>query len=351
MKFGHFLYPMKFDDSRDGQEIDQCLDEAVLAEELGMDAVWFAEHYFTGECVYGDPLVFASAVAVKTSRITLGLGIIELPLHNPVRVAHQTALLDNLSKGRLIVGTGRGSNYNAYEYVGFGTTPSLGKAQLDEAEELLVKAWTTDNVKFEGQFWQVAFPSVRPRPFQKPHPPLARAASTLPSVIELAKIGRPVLLRGGTFDATAEQILAYRDTMSASGFSDEAVQKNLDQIWVWREMHIAETNDAAWDEYLPAHYAAFEYLEEVRKEWNPPEMEVNMQRPPMKKEGYAENPDPTVGELLIGGPERVTEQIAMMRDMGVRNLMLTNRGLISSENTAKSMRLLSEKIMPKFRDS
>ena len=81
MQFGHFLYPMKFDDTRDDQEIDQCLDEAVLAEKLGMDAIWFAEHYFTGECVYGDPLVFASAVAVKTSRIKLGFGIIELPLH------------------------------------------------------------------------------------------------------------------------------------------------------------------------------------------------------------------------------------------------------------------------------
>ena len=351
MKFGHFLYPMKFDDTRDGQEIDQCLDEAVLAEELGMDAVWFAEHYFTGECVYGDPLVFASAVAVKTSRIMLGFGIIELPLHNPVRVAHQTALLDNLSKGRLVVGTGRGSNYNAYEYVGFGTTPGLGKAQLDEAEDLLVLAWTTDNVRFEGEFWQVAFPSVRPRPYQKPHPPLARAASNLPSIIELAKLGKPVLIRGGTMDSTGEQIQTYRDTMSASGFTDEAVQKNLDQIWVWREMHIAETNDAAWDEYLPAHYAAFEHLEGVRKEWNPPDMEVNMQRPPMKKEGYAETPDPTVSELLIGGPKRVAEQIAMMRDLGVRNLMLTNRGLISSENTAKSLRLLSEKIMPKFRDA
>jgi hypothetical protein len=78
---------------------------------------------------------------------------------------------------------------------------------------------------------------------------------------------------------------------------------------------------------------------------------VNMQRPPMKKEGYAETPDPTVSELLIGGPKRVAEQIAMMRDLGVGNLMLTNRGLISSENTAKSLRLLSEKIMPKFRDA
>ncbi|MBC8280393.1 MAG: hypothetical protein H8E48_06370 [Chloroflexi bacterium] len=71
----------------------------------------------------------------------------------------------------------------------------------------------------------------------------------------------------------------------------------------------------------------------------------------MKKEGYGETPDPAVGELLIGGPDRVADQIAMMRDMGIRNLMLTNRGLISSENTAKSLRFLSEKIMPKFRDS
>ena len=186
MRFGHFLYPMKFDDSRDAQEILACLDEAQLVEELGMDAIWFAEHYFTGECVYGDPLVFASAVAVKTNKIMLGFGILELPLHNPVRVATQTALLDNLSKGRLVVGTGRGSNYNAYEYVGFGTTTGLGAAQLDEAEELLIKAWTEDNVTFKGQFFDVSFPSVRPRPYQKPHPPLARACTGDASLVEMA---------------------------------------------------------------------------------------------------------------------------------------------------------------------
>ena len=68
----------------------------------------------------------------------------------------------------------------------------------------------------------------------------------------------------------------------------------------------------------------------------------------MKKEGYNNTPDPDAGELLIGGSERVADQIAMMRDMGVQNLMLTNRGLVSSKNTAKSLRLLSEKIMPRF---
>ena len=82
-----------------------------------------------------DPLVFAAAVAVKTQRAILGLRIIEMALHNPVLLAIQTALLDNLSRGRLIVGTGRGSDYNAFEYVGFSTTVSEGRKRLPEAED------------------------------------------------------------------------------------------------------------------------------------------------------------------------------------------------------------------------
>ncbi len=348
MRFGHFFYPMKFDDSQDQQEIQACLDEAQLVEELGLDAIWFAEHYFTGECVYGDPLVFASAVAVKTKKIMLGFGILELPLHNPVRVAIQTALLDNLSKGRLVVGTGRGSNYNAYEYVGFGTTTGLGVAKLDEAEELLIKAWTEDNVHFKGKFFDVSFPSVRPRPYQKPHPPLARACTGDASLVEMAKIGRPVLIRGNSCNGTGEKIKLYRDTMSAAGFSDEAVEHSLDQLWVWREMHIAETDDEAFDDFLAVHYNAYEYLEEIRAEWNPPEMEISIQRAPLGRSDYAETPNPDISESMVGGYKRVAEQVALMRDVGVRNLMLTNPGLVSQKKATKSLTLLSEKIMPSF---
>ncbi len=225
-------------------------------------------------------MVFASAVAVKTKKIMLGFGILELPLHNPVRVAIQTALLDNLCQGRLVVGTGRGSNYNAYEYVGFGTTPALGSAQLDEAEELLVKAWTTDNVKFEGKYWQVSFPSVRPRPYQKPHPPLARACTGDESLVEMAKIGRPVLIRGASSNATGEKIRLYRDTMASAGFSEAAVEKSLDQIWVWREMHIAETDDEALGEFLPAHFRAYSKMEEIRAKWNPADGPLRLRRNP-----------------------------------------------------------------------
>ncbi len=142
MRFGHFFYPMTLDATRDYQTITDCIAEAELVEQLGFDAIWIAEHHFTGETVYGDALVFAAAIAVKTQRVLLGLGVVEMALHNPVQLAIQTALLDNLSRGRLIVGTGRGSNYNAYEYIGFGTTLAEGLKRLPEAEDLLVKAWT-----------------------------------------------------------------------------------------------------------------------------------------------------------------------------------------------------------------
>ncbi len=350
MRFGHFFYPMKFDDSRDDQAIQECLAEAELVEELGFDAVWIAEHYFTGECIYGDPLVFASALAVKTSRVEIGFGILELPLHNPVRVAIQTALLDNLCQGRLIVGTAKGSNYNAYEYIGFGSNPELGVEQMEEAEELLIKAWTTDNLEFNGKHYQVAFPSVRPRPFQKPHPRLARACLNPESVREMGRIGRPVLLRGRSTNATASNIRVFRESMEEAGFDEATIECNLDQVWVWREMHLAETDEQAFEEFLPAQYNAFSIMEEYRTAWNPAEYPMERQTPPMMRDGYADTPDPDAAENIIGSPRRVAEQLAQMREAGIRNLMLTNRGLMSPEKTAKSLKLFSQQVMPLFRD-
>ena len=349
MRFGHFFYPMRFDDSDDHRAIQECLDEALLAEELGYDAVWLAEHYFTGECVYGDPLVFASAIAVQTKRVEIGFGILELPLHNPVRVAIQTALLDNLCQGRLIVGTAKGSNYNAYEYIGFGSDPETGVRQLDEAEELLIKAWTTDHLEFKGEHYKVSIPSMRPRPYQKPHPRLARACLNAESIAEMARIGRPVLLRGRSTNHVGDGISLYRETMEESGYDDATIEANLDQIWVWREIHLAETDEQAFHEYLPAFHEAYVTMEGFRNRYNPPQYTMDRQTAPIPREMYGTEPDPTTNQLLVGSPERVTEQLRQLQDAGVRNLMLTNRGLMSTGKTARSMRLMSERVMPLLR--
>ena len=70
----------------------------------------------------------------------------------------------------------------------------------------------------------------------------------------------------------------------------------------------------------------------------------------MNREGYAKTPDPDAAENIIGSAQRVAEQLVQMRESGIRNLMLTNRGLMSKEKTAKSLKLFSEQVMPLFHD-
>ena len=86
----------------------------------------------------------------------------------------------------MIVGTGRGSAYNEFEYIGFGTTMDEGRQRMAEAEDLLVKAWTGENVEHKGKYWHLSFPRLRPPPYQKPHPPLVRACIGEASMLEMA---------------------------------------------------------------------------------------------------------------------------------------------------------------------
>ena len=349
MRFGHFFYPMNFDPTRDYQVITDCLAEAELVEHLGLDAIWIAEHHFTGETVYGDALVFAAAVAVKTQRILLGLGVVEMALHNPVQLAIQTALLDNLSRGRLIVGTGRGSNYNAYEYLGFGTTLLEGQKRLPEAEDLLIKAWTTEALEYHGEYWQVTIPAVRPRPYQQPHPPLARACLSAESIQAMARLGRPVLLRGRAVTQVGASIRLYAETMRAAGFAAAQVEQALDQSWVWYEAHVAPTDAQALEAFLPPFEQASRSIAAIRARWNPKDFLLPTPPPPLPRAAYAPTPNPEANEALVGSPQRVAAHIALLHAQGVRNLMLTNRGLLSPAQTQASLRLLSAQVMPQCR--
>ncbi len=151
MKFGDFLFPESSDPACDGEIIDDALAEARLCDELGMDAIWLAEHHFDGNCAYVDPLTFAAALAVATKRAELGFAVLQTSLYHPIRLAEQLSLLDHLSKGRLILGLGRGTFFNIYEYQGYGIDADEVQARFEEAEEILRKAWTSEVVRAPGQ--------------------------------------------------------------------------------------------------------------------------------------------------------------------------------------------------------
>ncbi len=344
MRFGSFVFSISRDLSGDHQAIDDTLREVDMAEAIGMDSVWLAEHHFDGAVSYADPVVFAAAVATRTKRVRIGFAVLEMALHHPVRLAAQTALLDNLSRGRLIVGTGRGSAFNEYEYIGFGTPMEEAREMLPEAEELLVKAWTSENVKHEGRFWNVSFPILRPRPYQKPHPPIVRACLTEASLVEMAKIGRPILMNIQTLDTITHRLNLYRDTMLEAGFDEAAVEKSLDETWAQRSLYVSESDDEALETATLALKRYRDHLLDARVKYNP-----GGEPPPAPGQG------PPAGEVvehafIAGTPKRVVKQLGELRDAGVQNLLLNvNTGQMSPTQVERSMELFGKEVMPKFR--
>ena len=150
MKFSTFLFPDSRDPARDGAVIDETMREAVLADELGADIVWLAEHHFDGIAVYADPMVLAGALAVALKHAGLGFAVIQTALHHPIRLAEQMAFLDHLLKGKLIVGLGRGSSFNIYDYTGFGIDHHEAQDRLDEAEAIMRQGLDGRRVRARG---------------------------------------------------------------------------------------------------------------------------------------------------------------------------------------------------------
>ena len=346
MKFGNFLFPDSRDPERDGDVIDETLREAWLSDKLGCDAIWLAEHHFDGICAYADPIAFAGALAATTHRSKLGFAVLQMALHHPIRVAEQIAVLDNLTKGRLIVGLGRGSSYNIYDYTGFGIDHREAQARLDEAEDIIVRAWTGGALRHRGRFWDLDLPMLRPRPFTKPHPVLIRAASGEASMLELARQGRPFLMNVQSSQTTRRHFALYCEAMAKAGFDSQAIVRNLDQCWVWRNIFVAETDAGAERIGGPAFAAMAESRAEMRNRiYRETGMRVEVPA------GDLPSARASVEHgFICGSPDRVAEAIGEIADLGVGGIIVTFRlGPLPHEAATNSLGLFMTEVAPRFR--
>lgn len=346
MKFGSFIFPVSHNPENDGAVIDNTLAEIELQESLGFEATWLTEHHFDGASAYVDPLVFGAAVAVRTKRIKIGFAVVEMAFHHPVRLAAQTALLDNLSHGRVIFGVGRGSAFNTYEYLGFGIPMEEAEARLAEAEDLIVKSWTTENLTFEGKFWNVRFPALRPMPYQKPHPPIVRACISEASTIAMARIGRPILIGIQTSSDTANRLSSYKTEMLGAGFTEKDTENALDQTWVARNLFVAESESEAREVAQEGFARERKHFRQARELYNPEGF------PPLDTSKPLPAGEDFDRSFIVGTPSQVADQVAELRDLGVRNLMLKlNVGEMAPAAVRDSITLFGKTVMPKFAGS
>lgn len=347
MKFSNFLFPASMTPEDDERVIDESIREAKLSDELGVEVLWLAEHHFDGNCAYVDPISFAAAVATATKNIKIGFAVAQMSLHHPIRMAEQLALIDNITKGRLIVGLGRGTAYNIYDYRGYGIEPDEAQERLIEAEELMVKAWTTENIEHDGKFWKLWLPMLRPRPYTKPHPFMIRACSGEESMLEMAELGRPFLMNVQTNDVTQHRMDLYRKTMRESGFDDAAVARAVDDTWVWRNIFVAETDAEAERIAVPLFEAQRVQRAAMRERIAAERGESLVKK--KAETGAAPARNVTEHSLIYGSPATVAEKVAEIDKIGVGGIILQFRvGPSSAEVAENSLKLFMQKVAPEF---
>lgn len=162
-------------------------DEVRLAEKLGFDAVFVAEHHQQERGGWPTaPLVVLGALATITERVRLGTGVLLLPLYHPIRVAEDGATIDYLSRGRLTLGVGLG--YQAPDFDAFGVPIGQRVSRLEESIAILRQAWDTGRVDHAGRRFQLSDVRVLPRPVQE-HVPIWIAGWSEPAIERAARLG------------------------------------------------------------------------------------------------------------------------------------------------------------------
>ncbi len=354
MRFGWLTLGHSHDGAHDHAAIGEQLTQAVFAETAGFDGIWLTEHNFTGESVYCDPIPFASALAVQTSRIRLGFAVLQVSQRHPIRLATQLALLDNLSNGRLDVGVGHGTNYNEYEFLGYGLRSDDSRARTDEALDVMIRAWTEAPLVHHGKFFQLRLPELRPRPRQRPHPPVWRAASSANSVKECGRIGAPILIARVPLARLPERFALYEAGLAESGLDEPARRALRESAAVWRWVHVAESQRQAEEELGAALLETRRHQLDARATYNPPDFRVAEARVNPWNDPSLSHEDGVRYALahaaLCGTPARVAAQVAAMRDAGTHHVLAQmSVGFLSHARVMSAMRMFGEQVIPKFR--
>jgi len=188
MKWGIFSLSQIPDQTERVAAFDADLKQFELAEELGYDTVWIAEHLFSTYGVVTSTQVYAAAIAQRTKRVRIGMAVVVIPFNHPLRTASDFALVDILSHGRLDFGAGRA--YQPHEFKGLGVPMEESREMFNEGLDVVVKAWTQDKITHKGKFWTISDPvEVLPKPVQKPHPPIYQATISPESFEQAAEHG------------------------------------------------------------------------------------------------------------------------------------------------------------------
>jgi alkanesulfonate monooxygenase SsuD/methylene tetrahydromethanopterin reductase-like flavin-dependent oxidoreductase (luciferase family) len=341
MDFGLYLpcYYPEHDSRTAGQMYREAIEQAELAEELGFSSVSIPEHHFVDYITVPSPLILAAAVAQRTSTIRIITAVLVLPFYDIRRLAGEIAQTDHMTDGRLELGLGRGAF--AYEFRHFGVTPEESRPRFYEALELLGRLLSETDVTFSGEYYNLEEPvTVMPRPQQQPQPPFWVASVSEDGMRWALERGydvqsTPLRRPWEASMALAEMFVRLRDEMPLQN-------GHRPQHHMLRNTYVSKDRGdlAAKADALLDNDQRFKTLFETPGD-------VKLGR--TQKAPADLTPEQAAGNIILGDPDRVIEQVQMHADIGIEGLQLNMTFGASHEEIKRSLRLFAEEVMPHFR--
>ena len=317
------------------------IERLQYVEELGFDWVSVSEHHYSPRILTPAPIVAASYIAARLSKIKVALLGPIVPQSNPVRVAEELAMVDTLSQGRLIVGLLRGTTN---EYLSYDLNPAEARERTDEGMELILKAWTEPQpFGWQGRHFQYRTVSIWPRPLQEPHPPTYALGTSRESCEFAARHHLGCGVSYGSFEAVGKATQYYREQCARHGW-----QPAPEQIIYRANMLLADTDEEAQDQLrrLPGQ-APFAMRPAVR------DAMVTLDRRNIAGEARSPIVSGALPTTFVGGPDTVVEQVRRCRDVvgaGVLDLSLHPPGSRDLDPLMRSLELFGRKVLPRIRD-
>jgi alkanesulfonate monooxygenase SsuD/methylene tetrahydromethanopterin reductase-like flavin-dependent oxidoreductase (luciferase family) len=333
----------------EAQAFDNAFDLVEVAERGGLHAVWLAElHFNPKRSVLASPMLLAGAIGARTNNIKIGTAVQILPLCHPLQLAEEAATVDHISRGRLIFGVGRSGFARTYAH--YGVPYAESRERFAETLDIVQRAWTEDTFTHEGKYFQYHDVCVVPKPYQKPHPPIRVAATSVDTFPAIGEQGFDLFaaVRTGTLSELAPNLVTYRSAYAKAGHAGKG------GVFLRVPVYVAETFDKAVEDCRDSIMAFYRQLgEQLERSASEAGARAIEQRDVRGRRLQETTFDEVLREkVIVGTPAMVIERLGKIsNELDLDGILaeLNCGGQVPREGVIKSLKLLCDEVMPAFK--
>ena len=319
------------------------------AEEMGLDGVWLAElHFNPTRSVLSSPIVVASSIATRTQRLRIGMAVHVLPLNNPLRIAEEVATVDQISEGRFEFGVGRSGFARSYDLYGIPYVES--RERFREALDIILEAWKGEQFSHDGDFYSFEGAVVSPRPYQQPHPPLRIAATTAETFPRLGREGHPIFvgLRGMDIPELRTNLKEYRKAWSEAGHEGDG------DVSLRIPVYAADNEEAALEEPQESINAYFNRMGSLLRDSSTGRQggDADLRQGRADRLATMSYEEMLETKVAFGTGEILVDRFGELKEeLGLDGVVaeLNAGGLIPEEAVTRSLRIITQQVMPAFK--